>query len=141
MASPFPLQIYPHLAQTYINRTPRPWLMKGLISTRLFHQKITIWKSRFRNRARNHEQKQDCHLHPIHKLPVDGMNAEPVDLVANTSTVSLDLGNREQAGSVSALEGSTFHRDILSPDWLRRNGINSALSTPDWSSGFNFSTN
>jgi hypothetical protein len=75
------------------------------------------------------------------QLPVDGMNAEPVGLVANTSTVSLDLGNREQAGSVSALEGSTFHRDILSPDWLRRNGINSALSTPDWSSGFNFSTN
>jgi hypothetical protein len=75
------------------------------------------------------------------QVPVDGMNAEPVGLVANTSTMSLDLGNREQAGSVLALEGSTFHGDILNPDWLRRNGINSALSTPDWSSGFGFSTN
>jgi hypothetical protein len=52
------------------------------------------------------------------QLPVNGMNAEPVGLVPNTSTVSLDLGNREQAGSVLALEGSTFHGDILSPDWL-----------------------
>ena len=59
------------------------------------------------------------------QLPVDGMNAEPVGLVANTSTVSLDLGNREQVGSVLALEG-----DPLSPDWLRR-GANSVPPTPD----------
>jgi len=70
------------------------------------------------------------------QLPLDGMNAEPVGLVANTSTVSLDLGNREQAGSVLALEG-----DPLSPDWLRQNGTNSVLPTPDWSSGFDFPTN
>ena len=63
------------------------------------------------------------------------MNAEPVGL-ANTSIVSLDLGNREQAGSVLALEGSTFHGDLLSPD-----GANSVLPTPDWSSDFGFSTN
>jgi hypothetical protein len=44
------------------------------------------------------------------------MNAEPVGRVANASTVSLDLGNREQAGSVLALEGSTFHGNLLSPD-------------------------
>jgi hypothetical protein len=75
------------------------------------------------------------------QLPVDGMNAEPVGLLANTSTVSLDLGNREQAGSVLALEGSTFHGDLLSPDWLRRNEANSVPPTPDWSSGFGFSTN
>ena len=30
------------------------------------------------------------------QLPVDGMNAEPVGLVANASTVSLDLGNRDR---------------------------------------------
>jgi hypothetical protein len=65
----------------------------------------------------------------------------PVGLVANTSTVSLDLGNREQASSVLALEGPTFHGDLLSPDWLRRNGANSVPPTPDWSSGFGFSTN
>jgi hypothetical protein len=75
------------------------------------------------------------------QLPVDGMNAEPVGLVANTSTVSLDLGNREQTGSVLALEGSILHGDILSPDWLRRNGTNSTLPTPDWNSGFDFSAN
>jgi hypothetical protein len=39
------------------------------------------------------------------------MNVKPVSLVANTSTVSLDLGNREQAGSVLALKD-----DLLSPD-------------------------
>jgi hypothetical protein len=75
------------------------------------------------------------------QLPVDGMNAEPVGLVANTSTVSLDLGNREQAGSVLAPEGSTFYGDLLSPDWLRRNGVDSVPPTPDWNSGFNFLPN
>jgi hypothetical protein len=65
------------------------------------------------------------------QLPVDGMNA----LVANTSTASLDLGNREQASSVSALEELTSHGDLLSPE------TNSVLPTPDWSSGFGFSTN
>ena len=75
------------------------------------------------------------------QLPVDGMNAEPVGLVANTSTVSLDLGNREQAGNVLALEGSPLHGDPLSPDWLRRNGANSVPPTPDWDSGFEFLTN
>jgi hypothetical protein len=74
------------------------------------------------------------------QLSVDDMNAEPVGLVANTSTVSLDLGNRERAGSILALEGSTFHGDLLSPDWLRRDGTNSVLPSPDWSSGFGFST-
>jgi len=74
------------------------------------------------------------------QLSVDGTNAEPVGLVANTSVVSLDLGNREQAGSVLALEGSTFHDDLLSPDWLRRDRANSVLPFPDWSFGFGFST-
>jgi hypothetical protein len=69
------------------------------------------------------------------------LNAEPVDLVANTSTMGLDLGSQELASSVLALGGSTFHGDPLSPDWLRQNGTNSALPTPDWSSGFGFSTN
>jgi hypothetical protein len=73
------------------------------------------------------------------QLPVDGMNAEPVG-VANTSTVSLDLGNREQAGSILAPEGSTFYGDLLSPDWLRR-GANSVPPTPDWGFGFDFPTN
>jgi hypothetical protein len=75
------------------------------------------------------------------QLPVDGTNAEPVSLVANTSIMSLDLGNREQAGSVLALEGSTFHDDLLSPDWLQRDGANAVLPSPDWSFGFGFSTN
>jgi hypothetical protein len=73
------------------------------------------------------------------QLPVDGMNAEPVG-VANTSTVSLDLGNREQAGSISAPEGSTFYGDLLSPDWLRR-GANSVPPTPDWTVDFDFPPN
>jgi hypothetical protein len=50
------------------------------------------------------------------QLPVDGMNAEPVGLVANTSTVSLDLGNQEQAGNILTPEGSTFYSNLLSPD-------------------------
>jgi hypothetical protein len=74
------------------------------------------------------------------QLPVDGTNAEPVGLVANISIVSLHLGNREQAGSMLALEGSTFCDNLLSPDWLRRDGANSVLPTPDWSFGFDFST-
>jgi hypothetical protein len=74
------------------------------------------------------------------QLPIDSTNAEPVGLVANTSIVSLYLGNREQAGSVLALEGSTFYNNLLSPDWLRRDGANSVLPTPDWSFSFDFST-
>ena len=74
------------------------------------------------------------------QLPADGTNAEPVGLVANTSIMNLDLGNRKQAGSVLALEESTFHDDLLSPDWLRRDGANAVLPSPDWSFGFGFST-
>jgi hypothetical protein len=75
------------------------------------------------------------------QLPVDGMNAESVGIAANTSSVNLDLSNREQSGGVLALEGSTFHDDLWSPGWLRRGVANSGLRTPDWSSGFGFPTN
>src|SRR5947207_2367409 len=48
------------------------------------------------------------------QLSINGTNAEPVDLVANMSIMSLHLGNQEQAGSVLALKGSIFYDNLLS---------------------------
>jgi hypothetical protein len=74
------------------------------------------------------------------QLPVNWSDTESVGLGFNTSTMSADPPNREQDGGTLALEGSVLHDNFLDSGWAQRDVANSLLPTPDWSSGFDFST-